>query len=627
MENDSHKISRIVRFCVAGALLGMVGLTGCHDWPDERVTAIEAQNILRQLNQIETTKEPNIPIADVYKQAPRKVKQLVGGAEEWKLFYFARYHTAEKLKAIIQEQFSSRIFDAKGEKSQTVPNFGISANPATNQIVVRALTEQDVDAILEVIKEIDVPPIQVRIDCMVSEVYADLTVDREVSMFIENLFGEGVTLGGQKSNDYLAFPGASLRSAPREKFGLQMGVSRGDEGHRFKALVDVLVSRGYMKILMNPTLEVLNGQTAKIQAKEHIPLQQITIQSGGFGGETILRTQTEYYDIIDSLQITPQVYADGSIGLKTTAQLAAYLTPEGITQVPVVTERTITNDENRIRHGESLVIGGIRKSEKRDVVRGVPILKDIPILGMLFSGRDFEERAKEIIFIMTPTISSGGLPNREIIEMLREKHQSPMTQGLHEQLLDPLAIKARDDDQQRQIQQANAARQESEAARTAARMEALETSQQVENLEAELEQTRVRVSQLNTKAEAAQAETQKVAAEAQQAKSEAEQAAKAKAEAEAQKAKFEEEAKQAAEAKAKAEAEAQQAAQAKAKAEAEAQQARAEAEQAKAEAEKARTQKPPEQNAQPKPDAPKQEERKPEQPKEPGATPPPAPQG
>ncbi len=616
MENDSHKISRIVRVFVAFVLLGTVGLTGCHDWPDERVTAIEAQNILRQLNKIDTAKEPNIPIADVYKQPPKKIKQIVGGAEEWKLFYFARYHTAEKLEAIIQAQFSSRIFDAKGEKSQTVPNFAITANPATNQIVVRALTELDVDAILEVIKEIDVPPIQVQIDCMVSEVYADLTVDREVSMFIENLFGEGVTLGGQPDNDYLAFPGASLRSAPREKFGLQMGVSRGEEGHKFEALVDVLVSRGYMKILMNPTLQVVNGQTAKIQAKEHIPLQQITIQSGGFGGETILRTQTEYYDIIDSLQITPQVYADGSIGLKTTAQLAAYLTPEGITQIPVVTERTITNDENRIRHGESLIIGGIRKSEKRDVVRGVPILKDIPILGMLFSGRDFEERAKEIIFIMTPTISTGGVPNHEMVNLLREKHQSPMTQGLHEQLMDPLSIKARDDEQQRRIEQATAARQESEAARTSARMEVLETSQQVETLEAELEQTKVQVTQLNTKAEQAQAETQKVTAEAQQAKSEAEQAAKAKAEAEAQ--------------KAKAEAEAQQAAQAKAKAEAEAQQARAEAEQAKAEMEKARGQKPPEQNAQPQPGAPKQEETKPEQPtegpKEPGAAPP-APQG
>jgi len=583
MGNDSHKISRNARLFVALVILGAIGMAGCHDWPDERVTAIEAQNILRELSEIDAVDDANIPIPPMYKLPPKKVKQIVGGAEEWKLFYFARFHTAEKLQTIIHEQFSSRIFDAKGEKSQTVPNFAVTASPGTNQIIARALTEQDVDAILEVIQEVDVPPIQVRIECMVSELYADLTVDRETTLLIENLFGEGVALGGKRDtsgNLLPAFPGAALRDPAREKFGLKIGVSRGELGHRFEALVDVLVSRGYLKVLMNPSLEVVNGQMAKIQAKEHVPLQEITIQAGGFGGETILRTQTEYYDIIDSLQITPHVYADGSIGLETTAQLAAYLTPEGIKQLPIVTERTVTNKENRIRHGESLIIGGIRKTEKRDVVRGVPILKDIPLLNMLFSGRDFEERAKEVLFIITPTISTGGTPNQEVVDMLRERHQSPMTQALHEQVMDPLGLKAREDEQDRQIEVARQARQESETARTAARMAVLETSQQVETLEAELEQAKVQVTQLNTMAEEAQAETQKATAEAHQAKTEAEQAAKAKTEAEAL----------------------------KVKAEVEAQRAKAEAEKAKAEAEKAKAEKPPEQNAPPQPEAPKQNE-------------------
>jgi len=539
------------------AVLGVVALVGCHDWPDERVTAIEAQNILRQLSEIDPVEDPNIPIPPMYKLPPKKTKQIVGGAEEWKLFYFAKYHTAEKLQTIIREQFSSRIFDAKGEKSQTVPNFAVTASPGTNQIIVRALTEQDVDAILEVIQEIDVPPIQVRIDCMVSETYADLTVDRETSILVQNLFGEGVKLGGEESSGNLAFPGAALRDPAREKFGLKIGVSRGDDGHKFEALVDILVSRGYLKILMNPTLEVVNGQLAKIQAKEHVPLQQITVQSGGFGGTPVLRTQTEYYDIIDSLQITPHVYADGSIGLETQAQIAAYLTPEGIKQLPIVTERTVTNKENRIRHGESLIIGGIRKTEKRDVVRGVPILKDIPVLNLLFSGRDFEERAKEVIFIITPTISTGGIPNQEVVDMLRERHSSPMTQALHEQVMDPLGLKAREDEQERQVEMARAARQESEAARTAARLEALETSHQVETLEAELEQAKAQMTQLSTKAEQAEAQKQEATAEALRAKTEAEQA-------------------------------------------------RAEAEKAKAEAEKAKTQRPAGQEAPPKSDAPKE---------------------
>lgn len=520
---------------VASSIAGLFALQGCQDWPDERATAIEAQNILRDISRIEAVQDPNIPIPDVYKSPPKKIKQTVGGAEEWKLIYFCRFHTAEEMKQIIHEQFATQLFNQKGQ-STTVQDYTVTASSGTNQLIVRCPKEGDIDAVMELIAETDIPPIQVKIECIVSELYADLTVDRETSILIQNLFGEGIKLGGEESNDNLAFPGAALRDPAREKFGLKIGMSRGDEGHKVEALVDILVSRGYLKILMNPTLEVINGKSARIQSKQHVPLQQVTIQSGGFGGETILRTQTEYYDIIDSLEITPHVYADGYIGIETSVQIAAYLTPEGIKQLPIVTERTITNKDNRIRHGESLVIGGIRKSEKRDVIRGIPVLKDIPGLNLLFSGRDFEERGTEVIFILTPTISSGGKPNREIVEMLSDQHTSPMTQGLHEAVMDPLGIKAREEERERRIGTERAARQHLEAERTAARLEAMETGQQVEDLSVELEEAKAQVAEISTQAEqadskakAAEVKALQAATEAQKAKEEAE---KARAEAE-----------------------------------------------------------------------------------------------
>jgi Flp pilus assembly secretin CpaC len=530
MGNSSRKIRRNEILLAALAVLTGLGVQGCHDWPDERVTAIQAQNILRDLARIETAPDPNIPRPAIYKSPPKKMKQIVGGGEEWKLIYFCQYHTAEQMKQAIHEQFATKLFDEKG-KSTNISDYTVTANPTTNQLIVRCPLEQDVDAVMEIIREMDIPPIQIRIDCMVSELYADLTVDRETSMLIEDLFGEQIALGGEKANDNLAFPGAALRDPAREKFGLKIGIDRGLTGQKFQALVDILVSRGYLKILMNPVLEVLNGHSAKLSSKQHVPLQNITIQSGGFGGVPVLRTQTEYYDIIDSLQVTPHVFADGYIGLETQVQIASYLTPEGIKQTPIVTERTITNEDTRIRLGESLVIGGIRKSEKRDVIRGVPILKDIPGLNLLFSGRDFEERATEVIFILTPTVSTGGKPNEEIVEMLRERHSSPLTQSLSGTVMDPLGIKGREQEMDRQIDAAREARQQSEAERTAARLEAMETGQQIQELAGELQQARIQVEQVSTKAEAAtlaaeaaKAEAQRATTEAQQAKAEAQEA-------------------------------------------------------------------------------------------------------
>ena len=497
-----------------------LSLAGCHDWPDERATAIEAASILRDLARIEPVPDPNVTIPDVYKTPPRKVKQVVGGAEEWKLFYFCQYHTAEKIKKIVHEQFATLLFNKKGQ-STTIRDYTVTANPDTNQLVVRCPTEQDIDAVMELIREVDIPPIQVRIECMVSELYADMTMDRETTLLIENLFGEQITMGGKQEGGRLlpAFPGAALRDPAREKFGLKIGVSRAN----FEALVDILVSRGYLKILMNPRLTVLNGQPAKIEAREHVPLQQISIR-GGFGSTTFIESRTEYYDIIDSLEITPHAFADGFIGLETHAQISAYLTPEGIKQVPIVTERTITNKDNRIRHGESLIIGGIRKTEKRDVIRGVPFLKDIPGLNLLFSGRDFEERAKEVIFIITPTISTGGKPNKDVIKMLRERHDSPYEQAFHEAALDPLGLKAREEARQRQIDEARASEMECEAESTLVRLEAIETSEQLEALLMELREAQSRLEQTAAAAEEAKNRAEQATAEAKQAKDAAQKA-------------------------------------------------------------------------------------------------------
>jgi len=524
MGNSSRKSRRLCHFeglWAALILFGLLTTTGCQDWPDERQAGVQAAGILTDLSKIQTVPDPNVRIPDVYKAPPKKLKQIVGGVEEWKLFYFCQYHTSDKLKQVVQEQFATKLFDPKGQ-STTVPNYTVSGNSDTNQLIVRCPTEKDVDAVLELLRETDVPPIQVSIDCLISEIYADFTADRETSIYIEKLFGENIFLGGKKDSygELLpAFPGAALRDSARSRFGLKIGYSK-LTGTEFKTLVDLLVSRGYLKILMNPTLSVINGQPAKIMTKEHVPLQQVTTYMP-VRGEYLPETRIEYIDVIDSLEITPHVFADGYIGLETKAKISSKLAPEGIKQQPIVTEREVTNKDNRIRHGESLIIGGIRKTEKRDVIRGVPGLKDIPVLSLFFSSRDFEERTKEVIFIITPTISTGGKPNKEMIDMIREKHESPLSQAPYESMKDPLGIGAREKEQQRKMEQAQTARQKCETDRTMSRLEVVATSAELESMQAELDETKARLQEATARAEQAAAEAQKAKGKTEKPKEDA----------------------------------------------------------------------------------------------------------
>jgi hypothetical protein len=452
-------------------LSAMLGLAGCGDFFEEKSTELESRNTLRELNKIDPAPQVEYPGISALTKKTTIIETKVGDKTDARLYYFTKYHTADKLAELIDTQFIKKFFDDKG-KSYPVIDYNVSPNLATNQLIIRCPSVTDAKQVLEFLENADVPPVQVRIDCLISEVYADHTMDWETTLQIQNLFGEGISLGGDDGNP--AFPGAALRDAARATFGLKAGVER----NNFEMLVDMLVSRGYLKILMNPTLEVVNGQTAKIETKEHVPLDEISNVHPTTG---VITTSTSYVDVVDSLEITPYVFADGYIGLKTEAIIGSKSTPEGVKQTPIVTERKVKNSENRIRQGESLIIGGITKTEKRSVIRGVPFLKEIPLLGVLFSSKDLEERGKEVLFILTPTISNYGTSNEHMVEEIRERH-NPVTveKSLTQHFTNPFSDNSYTEMVEEEATQA-------EIARTKIRLEMTQARRQIEMLTNELE--------------------------------------------------------------------------------------------------------------------------------------------
>ena len=432
MSNSRQKVS-YGQWPIASAALFIVLLIGGRGSIFAQTdTEHEAEQTLRDLK-IDITPDPNIVVPEIHKVPAKIVKQTVGGVDEWKLFYFCKYHTSDDLKKIIHEQFATQLFNQKGKSTQ-VSDYTVSSNPLTNQLIVRCPLRGDTDAVLQTLEYVDVPPIQVKIECLVSEVYANMAFDRETTMAIDNLFGESVTMGPAgtpfgadvrqlvQDDEYLpAFPGASLREVARSRMGLNIGyLSTDDADHAFTVLIDLLESRGYLKILMKETLEVVNGETATISSTQKVPLDRTTMRSTR---SDYLETRTEYENVIDSLKITVHVFSDGYIGLETDVLLGSKNTPEGVKQLPIITKKEIKNKGNRIRQGESLVIGGIRKTEEYAVVRGVPILKDLPLIGFLFSSEDTEQRAVETIFILTPTISTDGRPTEEVMKNVQIIHE------------------------------------------------------------------------------------------------------------------------------------------------------------------------------------------------------------
>jgi Flp pilus assembly secretin CpaC len=535
MDYGGHKLGRSPIVVVTAAAMALLWVGGCDEFFAQKSAGIESESIINELSRIKPVAEPNISIPQVYKEAPKIVEQIVGGKPEFKLFYFCNYHISDELRQVVNDQFATMIFDEKG-KSTRQADYTVSSVAATNQLIVRCPYKEDVEAVLELLYNVDVPPVQVKIDCIISEVYADKTLDWSTSLEVQELFGEKIWAGpsGQpfgiavqellKDPSLLpAFPGASIRELARARMGLQVGYAN----DKYLALVDILESHGYLKVLMNPSLEIVNGKTAKLSSSQKVPLQQEYITSGAVS--QWVESRMKYEDVVDSLQITPHVFAQNYIGLETTIVLGSKLTPEGVKQLPIITKKEIDNKENRIRQGESLVIGGMRKSERRDVRRGIPFLKDLPVIGILFSGSDFEERVVETIFILTPTISTGGRPNREVVEELKRKHKpAEQTGALSETLTDPLGVEAGKTELQRKTDDAEQLRLEAEAGKAEARHAVREANVQTARAETQAQRATAEVTNIKTDSQKliVQAKTaeDKAVADVKQAQAELEKA-------------------------------------------------------------------------------------------------------
>ncbi|HUW19493.1 MAG TPA: hypothetical protein VMW16_09335 [Sedimentisphaerales bacterium] len=532
-------LDRLVKFTSISLLrwpvviVGLSFLTGCGDFFAAKPTELQTQLILNELRQIK--ENPNIgnPLPELYRQPAERIEVSDGV----KLFYFCKNHPAEKLAELINAQFSKFFKAAAAPQNPQAndyprPTYTVSPNSAANQLIIHCPNNQEADKVLEFLNKVDVPPIQVNVDCLIVERFADVTMDWETTIKVENLLGEKITLGGKSQlveapdgslQEVLlpAFPGASLRESKRATFGLDLGYwkNQGIPGHEFRAVVDLLISRGYLKILMNPTIETVNGKKGAIRLRDNVPLQKI-VEKPGFDEPFNL---TEYQWVEDSLEVTPYVYADGSIGLTTKIQLGSKSKPEGVVQTSIITERTIDVAENRIKPGDSLVIGGMRKSEERGVIRGVPFLKDLPVLGILFSSKDYEEKATEVIFVLTPSISSGGVEYSKMINKMKQKHAKPEYQtGLQQTLTDPFGAAAYTN-----LMEQQAARAEFE--RLKAEIEKVEALQEMDQIKEKLIETAEQVLSEKTRAAQAQSEARKAQEEAEKAK---EQAEKAKKEAE-----------------------------------------------------------------------------------------------
>src|SRR5467141_4182260 len=166
------------------------------------------------------------------------------------------------------------------------------------------------------------------------------------------------------------------------------------------------------KIIQNPEVRSVDGQTAKLRIGDRIPIATgsfssgLGIAAGAAGGiNPLVNTQFTYLDVGVNIDVTPHVHPNRDVSLKLKVEISSHTSDVpigGITQ-PVISQRTVEHDV-RLREGESSVLAGLVQRTDQKILNGWPGLAKLPLFRYLFSSDNKDIQEDEVLIILTPRI-------------------------------------------------------------------------------------------------------------------------------------------------------------------------------------------------------------------------------
>ncbi len=157
------------------------------------------------------------------------------------------------------------------------------------------------------------------------------------------------------------------------------------------------------KIIAQPQLRGVHGEKIEYMVGDEVPIPNSTFQA--FAGGGIASTPVVNYDYKNigiEIAITPTVHSLDEVTLEVDVKIKA-LAGSGFADLPIITSRQIKN-VMRLRDGETNLLMGLLKDTERTTLKGIPGIKEIPIIGALFSYTDQEIQQTDVIMTITPHI-------------------------------------------------------------------------------------------------------------------------------------------------------------------------------------------------------------------------------
>lgn len=285
---------------------------------------------------------------------------------------------------------------------------GIEIDERTNSLIVTDISA-NVEIVQKLARELDTKTPQVHIDALLVDM--DTRRSQEIGIDWGVLNAAPSELGGAVGDLTVNNPISDVAG--------QLRVGKVFNWAEVRGAIQGLARQNIANIISNPRITTTNNREASILVGQKIPLITTDV-----AGNPITRLET----IGIRLVVTPRINSDRQITLDVHPEVSD-LSSQATVQGGVIINTSEADTRVLVNNRETAVIGGLIRSLESDFEAGVPVLKDIPLLGGLFRTTSKNDEQRELVVFLTPTIVGESL---QMDERFRD-----LKQELDESLLKP----------------------------------------------------------------------------------------------------------------------------------------------------------------------------------------------
>jgi general secretion pathway protein D len=283
----------------------------------------------------------------------------------------------------------------------------LTVDPYRNALLFLGSNEDWV-RLLPLLQEMDKPTKQVLIEATVAEITLSDKDERGVEWLIKN-----ADIGGLKGKI------GTLGTLGVGSAGLTYTLSGLED---VRAVLNAFVSSSRATILSTPRLMVRSGSSASITVGNEVPTltSQSTSTQVQAGNSGILQ-QIQYRRTGITLNIQPTVFAGRRVDL-TISQEVSSSQPNTTSNIdsPIILNRQLST-QLTLNDGQSILLGGLISSSRSQGETGIPVLKDLPVIGQLFRSDKNSQDRTELVILLVPYVIDGDEEAKAITEAFKRR--------------------------------------------------------------------------------------------------------------------------------------------------------------------------------------------------------------